>query len=256
MAGYEHFAPFYDEVMDDPTPRAVRVIDAIDRHRPEAASLLELGCGTGSMLERLGRVPALVGLDRSPEMLAIAGGKVPRAELVEGDMSSFSLDRQFDVVICVFDTLNHLLTFDAWLSSFDAVAAHLAPGGLFIFDVNTIGELRRLGEDPAAVYDFDGGVAIIDVSFAGDGVDSGNSGDSGDSGDSLWDIRIFEDLGGCRYRLHHEQIGELGVRLARLTSAIQPRFEILELSDERGAAADDDSIKAHFVLRQPPGRNP
>ncbi|HEV3282299.1 MAG TPA: class I SAM-dependent methyltransferase [Acidimicrobiales bacterium] len=240
MAGYERFAAFYDEVMDDPTPRAARVTDAIDRYRSGAASLLELGCGTGSLLERLTDVPTLVGLDRSPEMLAIAEVKVPRAELVQGDLSSFSLGRRFDVVACVFDTLNHLSTFCAWLSAFDAVTDHLAEGGLFIFDVNTVGELRRLGEDPPAVYDFDRGVALIDVAVAQDGEDALRS---------HWDIRIFEDLGDRRYRLHREQIGELGVPLSRVRSAVETRFDLLELTDERGEPAGDDSIKAHFVLR-------
>jgi SAM-dependent methyltransferase len=247
MPGYRRFAAFYDEVMDDPTPRAARVIDAIERYRPGAASLVELGCGTGSVLERLTGVPTLVGLDLSPEMLAIAAGKVPTAELVEGDLSSFSLGRRFDVVVCVFDTLNHLLTFDAWLSAFDAVAAHLAAGGLFIFDINTVGELRRLGEDPPAVYDFDRGMAIIDVAFARD---------TEDSGMSQWDIRIFEDKGYGRYRLHHEQIGELGVRLSRVRPVIENSFDILELTDERGGPATDDSIKAHFVLRSAPDIGP
>lgn len=247
MVAYRYFAAFYDEVMDDPAPRATRVIDAIDRYRPGPASLLELGCGTGSLLERLTDIPTLVGLDRSPEMLAIAGAKVPRAQLVEGDLASFSLGRRFDVVICIFDTLNHLLTFDAWLSAFDAVTAHLADGGLFVFDINTVGELRRLGAEPPAVYDFDRGLAIIDVAFGHDGEDSG---------DSLWDIRIFEDIGGCRYRLHHEQIGELGMGLCRVRSAVGTRFDILELTDERGEPADDDSVKAHFVLRQLTGGRP
>ncbi len=53
MPAYERFASFYDLVMDDPEPRAVRVNDAIARYRPDAASLLELGCGTGSILARL-----------------------------------------------------------------------------------------------------------------------------------------------------------------------------------------------------------
>jgi SAM-dependent methyltransferase len=244
VAAYERFAAFYDEVMDDPTSRATRVIEAVNRHRPEAGSLLELGCGTGSMLDRLTGVPSLTGLDRSPAMLAIAAAKVPRAELVEADMASFSLGRRFDVVLCAFDSLNHLLNFDDWLSTFDAVAAHLAEGGLFVFDVNTLGELRRLGEDPPAVYDFDRGVAIIDVAFAQDGDDSGIS---------QWDIRIFEHCGSCRYRLHHERIGELGMRLSRVTAAVEARFDLLELTDERGGPAGDDSIKAHFVLRRPPG---
>ncbi len=247
MPAYERFAAFYDEVMDDPTPRAARVTEAIDRHHPRARSLLELGCGTGSMLSRFTGMRSVTGLDRSPAMLAIAAAKVPRAELVEADMSSFSLGRHFDVVVCVFDSLNHLLTFDAWLSTFDAVAAHLADDGLFVFDVNTLGELRRLGEDPPAVYDFERGVAVLDVAFARDGEDSGMS---------QWDIRIFEDLGGCRYRLHREQIGELGVGLSRVRAAVEARFDLLELTDERGGAAGDDSVKAHFVLRHRSGGHP
>ncbi len=243
MAAYDRFAPFYDEVMDDPGPRATRVVEAVDRYRAGAESLLELGCGTGSMLARLSGIGTLTGLDRSPEMLAIAAEKVPRAELVEADMASFSLGRRFDVVICVFDSLNHLLSFDAWLATFDAVASHLADGGLFVFDINTLGELRRLGEDPPAVYDFDRGVAIIEVTFAHDGEDSGMS---------QWDIRIFEHLGSSRYRLHREQIGELGVRLSRVKAAAAVRFDLVELTDERGGPADDGSVKAHFVLRRRP----
>ena len=244
MPAYECFAAFYDEVMDDPTPRATRVIEAIGRHRAGAASLLELGCGTGSMLRLFTGTASLTGLDRSPQMLAIAAEKVPGAELVEADMSSFSLGRKFDVVVCVFDSLNHLLTFDAWLSTFDAAAAHLADDGLFVFDVNTLGELRRLGEDPAAVYDFHRGVAIIDVAFAHEGRDTGMS---------QWDIRIFEDLGEGHYRLHRERIGELGVRLSRVRAAVERRFDLLELTDERGGPAGDDSVKAHFVARCRPG---
>ena len=73
MPAYERFARFYDDAMDDPTPRAARVQDFIDRFRPGASSLLELGCGTGSILARLDTVPHLTGLDRSPEMLAWPG---------------------------------------------------------------------------------------------------------------------------------------------------------------------------------------
>ncbi len=244
VTDYDRFAAFYDHVMDDPAPRAARVVEAIARHRPAAASLLELGCGTGSILAALVGLPVLVGIDRSPEMLARARTKVPRASLVRGDLASFALARSFDVVVCVFDTLNHLLTFDAWLATFDAVADHLAPGGLFVFDVNTVGELRRLGEDPAAVYDFDGGVAIVDVAFA-----------DGGRGEAVtqWDVRVFEEMGGCRFRLHHERIGELGVGLSRLRSAVEARFDLLELTDDRGEAAGDDSIKAYFVVRRRAG---
>ena len=83
MVAYERFAAFYDVVMDDPGPRAARVDAAIRQFRPDPASLLELGCGTGSILARLETGAELTGLDRSPEMLAVASSKVPGVRLVE-----------------------------------------------------------------------------------------------------------------------------------------------------------------------------
>ena len=200
-------------------------------------TLLELGCGTGSILARLTPIRSLTGLDRSPEMLALAGHKVPRARLIQGDMSSFSLGERFDVVICVFDSLNHLLTFAAWEWMFAAVYDHLEEGGLFVLDVNTVGELRRLGDEPPWVYEFDDNVLIMDVSLAEEGL-------------SLWDIRIFEHVGESQYLLHHEEIGELGVDLARLRASLATRFELLEEVSEVGDRPTDESVKAHFALRR------
>src|SRR5271170_5277012 len=114
MADYDRFAPFYDAVLPDPLANGARVLDAIERFMPEASSLLELGCGTGLVLAHLDPVTALTGLDRSSGMLEVAARRVPRARLVRGDMASFDLGTRFDVVICVFDTLNHLATFDGW----------------------------------------------------------------------------------------------------------------------------------------------
>jgi SAM-dependent methyltransferase len=159
--------------------------------------------------------------------------------LIEGDMSSFALGQRFDVVICVFDSLNHLLTFDAWESTFAAVYDHLNEGGLFILDVNTVGELRRLGEEPPWVYEFDDNVLIMDVSLAEDGL-------------SLWDIRIFEHVGESQYLLHHEKIGELGVGLSRLRTSLARWFALLEEVSDVGGRATDDSVKAHFALRRLP----
>ncbi len=237
MADYDLFARFYDAAMDDPRPRGARVLASIDRYLPQASSVLELGCGTGSILAQLTGFPALTGMDRSPEMLAVASEKVPSARLLLGDIGDFWLGERFDVVACVFDTLNHLLTFEAWQAMFDAVYDHLVEDGLFIFDVNTVGELRRLGEEPPWVYEFDEHVLIMDVGL-------------GDDGLSDWDIRIFEHLGGQRYELHHEQIGELGVSLLRITSALEAKFTLLEASSDSGEPPTDSSVKAYFTFRR------
>jgi SAM-dependent methyltransferase len=236
MPDYRLFSRFYDAIMDDPAPRAARVQRFVDRHRAGAQSLLELGCGTGSLLAHLPEIRSLTGLDRSPEMLAVARQKVPRARLVEADMSCFSLDERFEVVACIFDSLNHVLEFEKWKTVFGLVHDCLVDDGLFVFDVNTIGELRRLGDDPPWVYDFDGNVVIMDVCF--------------EDGDTEWDVRIFENVGESQFLLHHERIGELGVPLDRIRDALAPGFLILEEEDEDGLVPTDDSQKAHFACRR------
>ncbi len=239
VPSYRQFSRFYDAAMDDPGPRAARVQGFIDRHHPGAASVLELGCGTGSILARLAPGPTLVGLDRSPEMLAIAASKVPGARLIEGDMASFSLGERFDVVVCVFDSLNHLVEFEQWRSMFACVHRHLHDGGLFCFDVNTVGELRRLGSEPPWVYDVDDHVMIMDVT-------------AGDDGLSWWHIQVFEHVGELQYRLHEEVIGELAVSLWRIRSALEADFELLEEVSDTGGPPSDDSVKAHYAFRRRP----
>ncbi len=174
-------------------------------------------------------------------MLAIAARKVPGARLIEGDMRSFDLGRRFDVIACVFDSINHLLDVASWTSLIGAVHRHLSDDGLFVVDVNTVGELRRLGDEPPWVYDFDGGTAIIDVSFAVD--------DRG-LGLSEWDIRVFERIAGTRHELHHERIGELALPLAQVRALMADGFDLLEEVDEDGLVATDDSVKAYYALRR------
>jgi ubiquinone/menaquinone biosynthesis C-methylase UbiE len=53
MANYDIFAKFYDLVMGDRTSGIELVRRYIERYRPSASSLLELGCGTGAVVAGL-----------------------------------------------------------------------------------------------------------------------------------------------------------------------------------------------------------
>ena len=236
MPAYTDFARFYDEIMGDRGPAIERVQGSIARHMPDARSLLELGCGTGAVLAGLAPGLSVTGIDLSPEMLAIAARTVPGARLVQADITSFALGASFDVVICVFDTLNHVPAFGAWSEVFDRVHEHLAEGGLFVFDVNTVGRLYRLEQAPAYVEDFGLHTMIMDVT-------------PGDGDLSLWDVRIFERTGGEEFRLHHELIPELGVPLDRIRGTLAPHFDLLEATDPDGSPATDESSRAYFAYR-------
>jgi len=237
IPNYDQFAKFYDLVMGERGGDGGWVIDCLHRYGKEARSLLELGCGTGSILIRIPAVPSITGLDLSSQMLALARSRVPNARLIETDIASFSLGEEFDVVICVFDTLNHLVTFDAWASLFAATTRHLRVGGIFMFDVNTQSKLQRLCEAPPWVHDFDDCLIIMDVRPGKDGITD-------------WEIKIFEHIDGPRFDLHHELIGQLGVPLEMIKNELSSRFELVEESDEIGNAPTDGSSRAHFVYRK------
>jgi SAM-dependent methyltransferase len=237
MTDYAGFARFYDRIMGDRVEEIARVQAYVGRHRPDARTLLELGCGTGAILAGLAPGLAVTGLDRSPEMLAIAAARVPAAQLVQADMTAFSLPARFDVVICVFDTLNHLPSRQDWLVLFDRVYEHLADGGLFVFDVNTAGRLRRLDGAPPYLDEFDGNLVLMTVRSAGEDL-------------SLWETRIFERLPDGLYRLHHERIRELGVPLWEIRAALAGRFELVEEASLDGSPVSDESDRVYFAFRR------
>ena len=146
-------ADVYDTIMDDIDYEGWT--DFILREANEVGwrgdKILDLGCGTGnSAYPFFSRGFHVTGLDASPEMLAVAREKLPPVRFVEGDFTSFDLGETFDLVISVFDSLNNLLEPRDLLRTAERVHAHLAPGGLFVFDVNTTAGLRDLWESGRA----------------------------------------------------------------------------------------------------------
>ena len=239
MAQYDSFAAFYDTVNGEPTELIATLLGAFDRYRPDARDVLELGCGTGAVLAGLGSGYSLTGIDLSSRMLERAQRRCPEARLLEADITRFELDETFDAVICVFDTLNHVTSLEGWEMVVSKVAQHLRDGGLFLFDLNTVGRLRDLGDMAPWVYDFDGHTLVMDVNFSREPL-------------AVWDIRIFEHRSDDTYVLHRDTIAELGVDLETVRQMLSAHFEILEVFDEEGSPASDDSVRAIVVARRRP----
>ncbi len=104
----------------------------------DGRSWLDLCCGSGGLLQ-LAEVDgfAVTGVDRSPFQLANAARKVPGARLIEADVRSFESANAYDVVTCVFDSLNYLTELDEVRALFERVASCLKPDGVFVFDIKT-----------------------------------------------------------------------------------------------------------------------
>ncbi len=113
-------------------------------------SVLDLACGTGASSRPFAeRGLRVTGLDRSQDMLAVARRALPGVRFVEGDLTTFDLGETFDLVTCLFDSLNNLTEPRDLLAALTRARAHLRPGGVLAFDVNTRLGVRDLWEEGA-----------------------------------------------------------------------------------------------------------
>ncbi len=141
---YRVYARMYDTINGDRSENIDLLGALIRKHRPQSKTVLELACGTGSVLQGLAGEYEIMGLDMSPAMLRVARKRLPNTPFVQANMVDFKLSTAFDVVYCFHNSMNHLVMFDEWSALFENVARHLKTGGLFIFDINSPERMETL----------------------------------------------------------------------------------------------------------------
>jgi SAM-dependent methyltransferase len=101
------------------------------RQRPWPRTLLELGCGGGSLAANLKRDFTLTLTDVSPEMLAVCRAANPECEVLQGDMRSLRLGRAFDAVL-VHDAIMYATSEVDLRATIVTAAEHCRAGGLVV----------------------------------------------------------------------------------------------------------------------------
>ena len=114
---------------------AASMHELVQARKADAATLLDVACGTGAHLAELRRWYRCEGLDLDPELLAVARERLPAGvELHEGDMRDFELGRRFDAVTCLFSSIGYVRDADELRRAAAAMARHLEPGGVLVVE--------------------------------------------------------------------------------------------------------------------------
>jgi SAM-dependent methyltransferase len=108
--------------------------------------LLDVACGTGKSFEPfLARGYEVCATDVSAEMLREARTRTRgEVRLERHDMRALPALGAFDLVTCLDDAVNYLHDEAELVALFGGIRANLAPGGLAVFDVNTLDTFRAL----------------------------------------------------------------------------------------------------------------
>jgi SAM-dependent methyltransferase len=115
--------------------------------------LLDVACGTGkSFLPYLERGYEVTACDISPAMADIAATKSHgRAQVLVEDMRTLPRLGSFDLVCCIDDAVNNLLTQEELVATLAGLRRNLAHGGVVVFDTNTLMAYRSFFANSAVV---------------------------------------------------------------------------------------------------------
>jgi|tagenome__1003787_1003787.scaffolds.fasta_scaffold20859684_2 SAM-dependent methyltransferase len=102
-----------------------------------AASVLDVGCGTGTRLtstREAGHRGRLVGVDPAEAMLAVARAKSQAVDWIRGDAQTLDLGERFALVTMTGHAFQLLLDDDAVRAALGSFRRSLEPGGLLAFE--------------------------------------------------------------------------------------------------------------------------
>lgn len=153
MGDYTNMASYYDVIMTSGYYNYSKIVDSLVAHRPQR-NVLEIGCGTGLILEELAkRQPQLpiTGIDLTAPMLSIAQKRLApfaSVSLSLQNITELSLNQQHELAFSyggvwyfVMDgekepfMVSHIADEQANRDGFAHLAKHMAQGGMLLLGV-------------------------------------------------------------------------------------------------------------------------
>ncbi len=138
MGDYSQAAEFYDVLYrgdKDYAAEADLLAGLIHESNPGAASLLDVGCGTGAHARCLVDSGFSVdGVDIEPAFVELARAKCPEGSFRIGDMRTLDLPERYDAVLCLFSAIGYVRDEAALRTTIQRLSGHLEPAGVLVVD--------------------------------------------------------------------------------------------------------------------------
>lgn len=243
MDTYNVFLEYYDKIVrwvNSPLDEEVSFLDElIQKYKSSERkniSILETACGTGIVAKEFQKLwYKITGLDINKRMLDKAKENIWEENLVLWDMTDFELNKNFDVVLCNYNSICHLLTWQEWQNFFDMAYQHLSPNWLLIFDINTLFEFENITREFAQFYNFWDDSICLEM-FKKDMLYE-------------WLIKIFKKAPDGRYDLITETVRENSFPIYMIKKELKNKwFHIEEILDFHYGEVTAESERVYFVV--------
>lgn len=213
--------------------------------------VVDLGCGTGTLTRMLAHKGYdIIGVDNAPAMLTIAMQKNQEEGLSSlyllQDMRELELYSTVGTIVSVCDSLNYILEEKELLQVFKLVNNYLYPGGLFVFDFNTVYKYEQVIGDATIAENRE------ECSFIWENYYDGSS------QINEYALTLFCREDGDRYRRFEEIHYQRGYTLEQMQKLVEEAGMILiqAVDADTHKAVSDTSERIYILAREHGKRMP
>jgi hypothetical protein len=141
------------------------------------------------------------------------------------------------VITCLYDSVNHLLSFDDWKKFFDESFHHLNLNGLFIFDINTLNKLEELQQESTLEKTVGDKTFIMKVTTSPEGIYN-------------WNIQIIKRNLDNSIEKYEENIKETSFRIKEISDYLLGNFKSIKVVDIDGFESNDNTKRVYFICEK------
>ena len=110
------------------------IIQSIKSKNSTCKSILDVGCGTSEHHKYLSKYFTIDGLDLNEKFIKISKQKNLQGNYFVENIIDFNLNKQYDVITCLFSSIGYLETTYEIVSALKCFSNHLKPDGLIIVE--------------------------------------------------------------------------------------------------------------------------
>ncbi len=226
--------------------------------------ILEFACGTGTIARELvSKWYSVEWIDLSEEMIERAktlstlkghlgplGGKSPQGDrglsFHVWNMTSIDLNKQFDIVLCNYNSVCHLQSWEDWLQFFENAYKHLRTWWVLIFDILTIFEFENIVRDFRGFFNIKNDSVCLEMFSQSQKLPSKEK-----LTVYTWLIKMFVHKGDNNYTLVEEEISEISFPIQKITQALESIwFNIEHIEDFHTGEITPKSERVYFVAKK------
>ncbi len=288
MKTYNKFVDYYDEIIRgnwyDLDSEVSFLDETIQKFSPlltregqGVGEILEFACGTWTIAQQLEKKwYTVTWVDLSKQMIEKAKiGQThrsaptkkyvgvnlcvhPKNKFIVWDMTTINLNKQFDIVLCNYNSVCHLRDWKAWQDFFANAYRHLKKDGILVFDILTLFEFENISRDFKWFFNVNWDTICLEMFKEPTTLDFDKRGDAWKAegicdwkGIYKWLIKMFINKWEKTFELVEEEIREISFTIEKIKKELKwIGFSIEHLEDFHFGEVTPESERVYFVVKK------